>query len=52
MFLAAFTSALQVYPQAVHANRAWLSREFASTYPHTEHRWLVKCGLILTFPGR
>jgi len=47
MFLAAFTSALQAYPQAVHANRAWLSREFASTCPHAEHRWLVKCGLIL-----
>ncbi len=46
MFLAAFTSALQAYPQAVHANRAWLSREFASTCPHAEQRWLVYAGLI------
>jgi len=53
MFLAAFTSALQAYPQAVHAKRAWLSREFVSTCPHAEQRWLVNLGLIpLTFSGR
>jgi len=48
MFLAAFTSALQAYPQAVHANCAWLSREFASTCPHAEQRWLVYAGLIFS----
>ncbi len=46
IFLAAFTSALQAYPQAVHTKHAWLSRDFGSTCPHAEHRWLVKCGLI------
>jgi hypothetical protein len=52
MFWAAFTSALQAYPQAVHVNRAWLSREFASTCPHAEHRWLVNAGLTFsTLPG-
>ena len=52
MFRAAFTSALQAYPQAVHANRAWLSRESASTCPHAQHRWLVNCGLTFsTLPG-
>ena len=45
MFLAAFTSALPAKPQAVHGNRAWLSRDTGSTCPHAEHRWLVKCGL-------
>jgi len=39
MFTAAFTSALPAYPQAVHTNRAWLSRESASTCPHAEYRW-------------
>ena len=52
MFLAAFTSALQVYPQAVHRKTAWLSRDFPSTCPHAEQRWLVWCGLIFsTLPG-
>ena len=52
MFLAAFTSALHAYPQAVHANRAWLSREFASTCPHAGQRWLVNAGLTFsTRPG-
>ena len=52
MFLAAFTSALSAYPQAVHTNRAWLSRESAFTCPHAEHRWLVNAGLIFsTRPG-
>ena len=41
MFLAAFTSALQVYLQAVHRKTAWLSRDFPSTCPHAEQRWLV-----------
>jgi len=41
MFLAAFTSAWQAYPQAVHRKTAWLSRDFPSTRPHAEHRWLV-----------
>jgi len=41
MFLAAFTSAWQAKPQAVHTKRAWLSRDFPSTCPHAEHRWLV-----------
>jgi quinol monooxygenase YgiN len=31
MFLAAFTSAWQAYPQAVHPKTAWLSRDFGST---------------------
>ena len=52
MFLAAFTSALQAKPQAVHTKRAWLSRDSGSTCPHTEHRWLVNAGLIFsTRPG-
>jgi hypothetical protein len=52
MFLAAFTSALQAYPQAVHRKLAWLSREFRSTCPHAEQRWLVYAGLIFcTRPG-
>ena len=52
MFRAAFTSALPAKPQAVHAKRAWLSRDFASTCPHAEHRWLVNAGLIFsTRPG-
>jgi len=38
MFLAAFTSALLVYPQAVHRKTAWLSRDFRSTSPHAEQR--------------
>jgi hypothetical protein len=41
MFLAAFTSAWQAYPQAMHWNSAWLLREFRSTCPHAEQRWLV-----------
>jgi hypothetical protein len=52
MFLAAFTSAWQANPQAVHTKRAWLSRDSASTCPHAEHRWLVNAGLIFsTRPG-
>jgi hypothetical protein len=52
MFLAAFTSAWQAKPQAVHRKRAWLSRESRSTCPHAEHRWLVNAGLIFsTRPG-
>jgi hypothetical protein len=41
MFLAAFTSALSVNPQTVHWKLAWLSRDFLSTCPHAEQRWLV-----------
>jgi hypothetical protein len=48
MFLAAFTSALQAYPQATQRNRAWLSRLPAATYPHAEHYWLVYAGLIFS----
>ena len=52
MFLAAFTSALQAYPQAVQQKAAWLSRDLLSTSPHTEQRWLVKAGLTFcTLPG-
>ena len=52
MFLAAFTSALPAKPQAVHQKTAWLSRDFGSTCPHAEHRWLVNAGLIFsTRPG-
>ena len=52
MFLAAFTSALQAKPQAVHTKRAWLSRDFPSTRPHAEQRWLVNTGLTFsTRPG-
>jgi hypothetical protein len=52
MFLAAFTSAWQAYPQAMHRKTAWLSRDFGSTCPHAEHRWLVNAGLIFsTLPG-
>src|SRR5436190_19989878 len=50
MFLAAFTSALQAKRQAVHTKRAWLSRDFASTCPHAEQRWLLNAGL--TSPTR
>jgi hypothetical protein len=48
MFLAAFTSALQAKLQAVHRKTAWLSREFPSTCPHAEQRWLVYAGLTLS----
>jgi hypothetical protein len=41
MLTAAFTSAWPAKPQAVQTKRGWLSREFASTCPHAEHRWLV-----------
>jgi hypothetical protein len=41
MLMAAFTSALQAYPQAVHRKTAWLSRDFLSTCPHALQRWLV-----------
>ena len=42
MLRAAFTSALQAYPQAMHRNRAWLSRDLPSTCPHAEHRRRVR----------
>ena len=48
MFLAAFTSALQAKPQAVQTKRAWLSRDFASTCPHAEQRWLLNAGLTFS----
>ena len=52
MFKAAFTSAWQAKPQAVHRNTAWFSREPRSTCPHAEHRWLVNAGLTFsTRPG-
>ena len=52
MLMAAFTSALQAKPQAVHRNMAWLSREPRSTCPHAEHRWLVNAALTFsTRPG-
>jgi phytoene dehydrogenase-like protein len=52
MFLAAFMSALSVKRQAVHRKTAWLSRDFGSTCPHAEQRWLVYAGLIFsTRPG-
>jgi len=44
MFLAAFTSALQVLPQAVQAKTAWLLRFSPATCPHIEQRWLVNAG--------
>ena len=37
MLMAAFTSAWQAKPQAVHTKRALLSRKFPSTCPHSEH---------------
>src|SRR5436190_152444 len=52
MFLAAFTSALQAYPQAVHRKTAWLSRDFESTCPQAEQRCEVNAGLIFSIrPG-
>ena len=52
MFLAAFTSALQAYPQATQPNRAWLSRLPAAMCPHAEHRWLVYAAVTFsTRPG-
>jgi hypothetical protein len=52
MFRAAFTSALSAKPQAVHTKGAWLWRDFASTCPHAEQRWLVNAGFIFsTRPG-
>jgi hypothetical protein len=45
MFLAAFTSALQAYPQATQRKRAWLSRLSAAMCPHAEQHWLVYAGL-------
>ncbi len=32
----------------MHTNRAWLLRDFASTCPHAEHRWLVNAALTFT----
>ena len=52
MFRAAFTSALQANPQAVHRKTARLSRELPSTCLHALQRWLVNAGLIFcTLPG-
>src|SRR5512135_2592328 len=52
MLMAAFTSALLAYPQAVHRKTAWLSRDLGSTCPHAEHRWLVNAALTFsTRPG-
>lgn len=52
MLMAAFTSALQAYPQAVHRKTAWLSRFSLATCPHAEHRWLVYAGgTFSTLPG-
>src|SRR4029079_17773780 len=48
MLLAALTSALQAKRQAVHTKRAWLSRDFASTCPHAEQRWLLNAGLTFS----
>lgn len=47
MLTAAFTSALQAYPQAVHRKSAWLLRDFLSTCPHAEqHLWAELTGLF------
>ncbi len=52
MFRAAFTSALQRKPQAVHTKRAWLSRDFAARCPHALQHCEVYAGFILsTRPG-
>ena len=51
MFLAAFTSALQAKPQAVHRYTARLSRELRFTRPHAEHRRPVNAGLDLLHPA-
>jgi hypothetical protein len=52
MFLAAFTSALQVNPQATQAKDAWLLRLSAAVCPHALQRWLVNAALIFsTRPG-
>ena len=52
MFLAAFTSALQVCPQAAQVKTAWLLRFSPVTCPHTEQRWLVNAGWIFSIrPG-
>jgi len=45
---AALTSALSDHPRARHRNRAWLSRDAASTALQTEHVLLVWCGSIST----
>ena len=39
MTKAALRSAFSAYPQAVQANRAWLARFSAATYPQAEHSW-------------
>jgi hypothetical protein len=44
MFLAAFTSALQLYRQAVQAKTAWLLRLSLATWPHELQHWLVNGG--------
>jgi hypothetical protein len=41
MLMLALISALQVKPQAVQRNPAWLSREFLSIHPQTLQRRLV-----------
>jgi hypothetical protein len=52
MFLAAFTSALQAYPQATQAKRAWLLRLSAAMCPHALQRCEVNAALIFsTRPG-
>jgi hypothetical protein len=50
MFLAAFTSACsECREHEVHRKTAWLSRDFGSTCPHTEHRNEVKAaGTLIT----
>lgn len=51
MFLAAFTSALTAYPQAVQRKTAWLSRLSRATCPHAGQRWLVyAAGTFSTLP--
>jgi len=48
MFLAAFTSALSVRPQARHRKTAWLSRFSFAVCPHSEQRLDVFAGLTAT----
>jgi hypothetical protein len=52
MFLAAFKSALQAYPQATQRNTAWLSRDSRATCPHALQRCEVYAADIFwTLPG-
>jgi len=48
MLMLALMSALQVKPQAIQRNPAWLSREFLLIHPQALHRRLVYAALTIS----